>query len=297
MHDAASLPAYVAELDGRPVGLVTYAPSGDELEVVTLDALVGSVGVGTALLETLLEQAEAHGCRRVWLITGNDNLGALGFYQRRGFRMVAVHSGAIDRARWFKPGIPGLGAGGIGIHDEVELAYVLPRGHDDPEKVALEPVREEEKSVLANLLQLYRHDFSLIRAFELTEHGTFVYRYLDTLFLESSRQAWLIRHRGHLAGFAMVRALPEGRSELSEFFVVRGHRRRGVGRRAAALVFSARPGDWELAYDLANEEAAGFWPLAVAAVSGHAEHLVVGPPERPTEQMVLRFSVPGAADR
>ncbi len=62
------------------------------------------------------------GCRRVWLTTSNDNLEALRFYQRRGLRIVAVHRGAIDRARELKATIPLVGRHGIEIHDEIELA-------------------------------------------------------------------------------------------------------------------------------------------------------------------------------
>jgi ribosomal protein S18 acetylase RimI-like enzyme len=126
VHDASSLRALVALEDGERVGLLTYhVVVGGELEVVTLDALRESSGVGTALLDAVKREAEAAGCTRVWLITTNDNLRALGFYQRRGFRLVAVHVGAIERSRELKPNIPAVGAGGIPVCDEIELAYEL----------------------------------------------------------------------------------------------------------------------------------------------------------------------------
>jgi GNAT superfamily N-acetyltransferase len=121
LHDASALPAFVA-LDGdERVGLLTYHLADGELEVVTLDALRASAGVGTALLEAVRARARAEGCRRLWLITSNDNLKALRFYQKRGLRLVAVHAGALDRARELKPGIPALGDDGIAVHDEIEL--------------------------------------------------------------------------------------------------------------------------------------------------------------------------------
>lgn len=126
VHDASSLPALVALEGAERVGLLTYNVIGGELEVVTLDALRESIGVGTALLDAVRREAVAAGCRRVWLITTNANLRALGFYQRRGFRLVAVHVGAIARSRELKPSIPAVDVGGIPISDEIELAYELP---------------------------------------------------------------------------------------------------------------------------------------------------------------------------
>ena len=86
-------------------------------------------GWGTALVDAATAVARAAGCRRVWLITTNDNIDALRFYQRRGFTLVAVHAGAIDAARRVKPAIPRVGGHGIPIRDEIELERRL-----DPEK-------------------------------------------------------------------------------------------------------------------------------------------------------------------
>jgi ribosomal protein S18 acetylase RimI-like enzyme len=61
------------------------------------------------------------GCRRVWLITTNDNLEALGFYQKRGFVLAALHRNAMAETRRFKPNIPLIGMGGIPLRDELEL--------------------------------------------------------------------------------------------------------------------------------------------------------------------------------
>lgn len=121
--NAAELLGLVAEVNGATVGLLTYRERHGQIEVVTLDALRKSVGVGTALLAHLAELACRGHCARIWLVTTNDNLPALRFYQRRGFRVVAVHVGAVDRARAAKPGIPAVGLDGIGIHDEIELAF------------------------------------------------------------------------------------------------------------------------------------------------------------------------------
>lgn len=78
-------------------------------------------GIGTALLAAARGAARAAGCRRLWLITTNDNTPAIRFYERRGFHVVAVHVGAVIAAREVKPEIPLLGVGGIPIEDEVEM--------------------------------------------------------------------------------------------------------------------------------------------------------------------------------
>lgn len=125
VHEADTLPAFIAIWDEQMVGLVTYCIHEDVCEIVSLDSLMVKIGVGTALVEAVIQEAAQYGCQRVWLITSNDNLTALGFYQRRGFRLVAVYQGAIDDARMIKPSIPYSGMDNIPIHDEIELELRL----------------------------------------------------------------------------------------------------------------------------------------------------------------------------
>ena len=159
-------------------------------------------------------------------------------------------------------------------------------------EVELQRVAESDKTVLANLLQLYRYDLSAVRGMELTEHGTFIYRFLDHYFIDGEkREAHFIRYDGHLVGFVMTRLLPDGVREMSEFFVVRAHRRCGVGRHAAELVFRRHPGAWEVAFDDPNEGAASFWLGVVAGcASTPVEQRRAHPPERSFQQTVLRFT-------
>ena len=63
--------------------------------------------------------------RRAWLITTNDNLDAIRFYQRRGFTIATVHAGAIEQSRTIKPSIPLVGSYGIPIRDEIEFEMLL----------------------------------------------------------------------------------------------------------------------------------------------------------------------------
>lgn len=124
-YRAEELPGFYAAYAGERAGLITYHVAGDACEVVSLDSARPGLGVGTALLDAVAAEARRWGCRRVWLITTNDNLRALGFYQRRGFALVAVRRGAVDEARKLKPEIPLVGDGGIPIRDEIELELLL----------------------------------------------------------------------------------------------------------------------------------------------------------------------------
>ncbi|MBV9858470.1 MAG: GNAT family N-acetyltransferase [Streptosporangiaceae bacterium] len=126
VHDAAfhpaGLPGFIAERGGRIAGLLTYDAAGAVLEIVTLNALDRYAGIGTLLIEAARDEAKRLGCREVLLTTTNDNLDALRFYQRRGFRLAALRPGAVDRSRLRKPAIPRSGDYGIPLHDEIDLS-------------------------------------------------------------------------------------------------------------------------------------------------------------------------------
>jgi N-acetylglutamate synthase-like GNAT family acetyltransferase len=77
------------------------------------------------LIEAVAAAARASGCRRVWLITTNDNLTALAFYQKRGFVLTALHPNAVAASRKLKPEIPLVAENGIPIRDELELELRL----------------------------------------------------------------------------------------------------------------------------------------------------------------------------
>jgi ribosomal protein S18 acetylase RimI-like enzyme len=122
MIDAAQLPALVA---GDQEGLATYRVQGHEAELVTLDAVAPGQGVGTHLIDALVERLRGHGVHRLWVTTTNDNLSALAFYQKRGFRLRHLRPGAVDEARHIKPSIPTVAWNGIPIREEIELCRNL----------------------------------------------------------------------------------------------------------------------------------------------------------------------------
>ena len=122
LYDAVTLPALLAYRAGGLCGALTYHLTEEYgLEVVTLDATPPGQGTGGALLAAAADVAVAAGCGRVWVVTTNDNLDALRFYQRRGLRICAVEADAVDAARVLKPTIPRVGAYGIPIRDELTL--------------------------------------------------------------------------------------------------------------------------------------------------------------------------------
>jgi ribosomal protein S18 acetylase RimI-like enzyme len=121
--DVLALPGLVAERAGQPVGLATYDLE-DECELAVLVAAVRNQGVGTLLVESLRELV---GQRPIWVVTTNDNLTALRFYQRHGFRLRELRPGAAEEARrTLKPSIGTIGEFGIPIRDELELVQDPP---------------------------------------------------------------------------------------------------------------------------------------------------------------------------
>ncbi|MBN2119349.1 MAG: GNAT family N-acetyltransferase [Anaerolineales bacterium] len=116
---------FVMEEDGEWIGLLTLFIRDGECEVTSLDSLREGQGIGSRLIDKALAEARARNCRRLFLITTNDNLNALGFYQKRGFEMVAVRRGALNESRKIKPNIPLIGVNGIPLRDEIELEIKL----------------------------------------------------------------------------------------------------------------------------------------------------------------------------
>jgi GNAT superfamily N-acetyltransferase len=124
--DSLDHPAYLAEEGDQLLGVATYVVGGGEWELLTLHADRRYAGVGSALVTAVREAAVRAGCRTLWVVTTNDNVDALRFYQRRGFRLARVHPGAVDESRrTLKPEIPTTGDHDIPLRDELELEMPL----------------------------------------------------------------------------------------------------------------------------------------------------------------------------
>ena len=119
------LPGFAAIDDDSPVRLLTYHIADDACEIVTLNSVNPGLGIGTALVDAVKRKARLLNCTRLWLITTNDNIDALLFYQKRGFVLEKLHRDAVTRARKMKPEIPLYGLESIPIRDEIELEMQL----------------------------------------------------------------------------------------------------------------------------------------------------------------------------
>lgn len=123
--DMTQVEGFYVKEDGDLIGLITYLVYGDTLEITSLNSLRENRGIGTQLLETVVEEAQKRGCRRVVLITTNDNIRAIQFYQKRGFDMANLFRNALEVSRKLKPEIPLIGDNGIPLRHEIEFERVL----------------------------------------------------------------------------------------------------------------------------------------------------------------------------
>jgi GNAT superfamily N-acetyltransferase len=131
VHAPQQLQGFVANQGDERIGLASYQIVATDCELVTLASIRTGAGVATALIDAVKARASQAGCWRLWLITTNDNLNALRFYQKRGVALVAVHRDAVTRARRLKPAIPLVGAEGIPLRDEIELELLLEHHNED----------------------------------------------------------------------------------------------------------------------------------------------------------------------
>lgn len=121
LHKIFELPWLIAVSQGEILGYLVYIIEKEQCELVLLESLVKNIGIGSKLLKELVNIAKKNECKRVFLITTNDNIDAMKFYQKNGFEIVALYKDAVNRARTIKPQIPLLGNYDIPIKDEIEF--------------------------------------------------------------------------------------------------------------------------------------------------------------------------------
>lgn len=130
--------------------------------------------------------------------------------------------------------------------------------------VELVAVKETEKSVLRQLMELYAYDFSEYDNADVNEHGFYGYTYFDHYWTDASRHPFFIKVDNQLAGFILLNEYcyvvqEPGTKSIAEFFVMRKYRRQGVGKAAAIQIFDCFPGKWEVIQHGANEPSKRFW--------------------------------------
>lgn len=118
----------LAEKEGKLMGVLAYDVTDNACYVVAIGAVIPRKGIGSALVAALFELARRNEWSRIWLITTNDNIDALRFYQRKGSRLSRLHVGAVNRSRHLKPELPETGSYGIPMRDEIELEMVIDPG-------------------------------------------------------------------------------------------------------------------------------------------------------------------------
>jgi predicted acetyltransferase len=133
--------------------------------------------------------------------------------------------------------------------------------------------------LIRNLYPLYLHDLSAFTEFyDVDAQGAWFPDYLPD-WLEprlsiSMVHPMVIRAEGRPAGFALVAERPfphmtPGRDfRMCEFFVLNRLRRRGVGRRAAGVIFARFRGLWEVSELPGNARAIAFWRRVIGELTG-----------------------------
>ena len=129
------------------------------------------------------------------------------------------------------------------------------------------PATAEQQPILANLLELYAHDFSEFRHLELGADGRFGYQQLPLYWREPDRHPFLVKVDGKLVGLVLVQRTATA-WDMAEFFVVRSYRRRGIGIEIAREIWRRFPGRWEVRVLEANQPALAFWGRAVQLFTG-----------------------------
>jgi len=136
-----------------------------------------------------------------------------------------------------------------------------------PAQVEVLPATFDQMPILANLLQLYAHDFSEFHDVELDAAGRFHYAPLSLYWSDPGRHPFLVKLHGKPAGFVLVKK-ESSVWDMAEFFVVRGCRRRGLGTAIAHNVWRRFPGPWEVRVIETNHAALQFWERAISEFSG-----------------------------
>jgi predicted acetyltransferase len=146
-----------------------------------------------------------------------------------------------------------------------------------PSSVSIEiiPASPEQAPVLANLLELYAHDFSEFIDLKLGADGRFGYEHLSLYWTEPDRYPFLLTVNDYLAGFVFVHrgsqiSVDESIWDMAEFFIVRGYRRLGIGRQVAHEIWKKFPGRWEVRVMDRNQKAKDFWECAIGEFIGTA---------------------------
>jgi len=122
LHTLSDYDAVVAYAGNQRVGFAVFRLDLPEAELLAIRAVAQWGGVGTQLIRNVEERVKAKGAQTLWLCTTNDNISAIQFYQRRGYRFRALHTGEFQnvlRIKGIDPETPVVGQNNIVIRDEL----------------------------------------------------------------------------------------------------------------------------------------------------------------------------------
>ena len=145
--------------------------------------------------------------------------------------------------------------------------------HETELAIEIIEAQEEDRPLLANLLQFYLYDFSEFMSWDVPDNGRFDDDDLNGCWTEDYRHPYLLRVNGQLAGFAIVNQGSDISGDpavidMSEFFVMRKYRHRGVGSYFAVELFKRFPGQWEVRELGQNQDALKFWRNVIGKYTG-----------------------------
>ena len=83
IYHIVDLQGFICKQNNKIAGLITYHIVKKDCEIVTLNSEIENEGLGTRLINKVINVAKTNQCKRVWLITTNDNVNAIRFYQKR----------------------------------------------------------------------------------------------------------------------------------------------------------------------------------------------------------------------
>ena len=128
LHTLSDHNAIVALSEDQRVGFAVYRLDLPEAELLAIRAVQQWGGVGTMLIQNVERRVKAKGAQKLWLCTTNDNISAIQFYQRRGYRFRALHAGEFQnvlKIKGFDADTPVVGQNRIVIRDELVFEKTL----------------------------------------------------------------------------------------------------------------------------------------------------------------------------
>jgi predicted acetyltransferase len=133
-------------------------------------------------------------------------------------------------------------------------------------ELLIDKVNADRKEVLRNLMTLYLHDLSeFIGYIDLnTNNGLYEFDVLDLFFEKEGLTPFFIQLDQNPIGFILLQSGAYSNQEhadyvLNSFFILKKHRRKGIGKLACKKFFEMYQGRYAIAQAETNIPAIKFW--------------------------------------